>query len=215
MLLGTAALFVVPGLVGAESNLALFKLITDALPAWAVGIVGVAAALSSIVPMAVFMLVIGTMWGRSVLSLVPRLRAREKGLSQIVVVVAGSLALLMTYTAPNTLVRLSLISYEGMAQLLPLVLLGLMWRRMTVVGGVCGLVIGVAIVCVLVFSGNDPLWGINAGLLALVVNLAVSVAVSLSVVRRYGASDPGDERADEDVLALEEFTDAAVVRGPA
>lgn len=206
MLLGMAALFVVPGLVGAESNLALFKLITDALPAWAVGVVGVAAALSSIVPMAVFMLVIGTMWGRSVLSLAPRLRAREKGLSQAVVVVAGALALAMTYTAPNTLVRLSLISYEGMAQLLPLLLLGLMWRRMTVVGGVCGLAVGVALVCALVFSGNDPLWGVNAGLLALVVNLLVSVVVSL-----YGAPDAGDERDDEDVLALEEFTDAAVV----
>lgn len=210
MLLGTAALFVVPGLVGAESNLALFKLVTDALPAWAVGIVGVAAALSSIVPMAVFMLVIGTMWGRSVLSLVPRLRAREKGLSQCVVVVAGALALLMTYTAPNTLVRLSLISYEGMAQLLPLLLLGLVWRRMTVVGGVCGLVVGVVIVCVLVFSGNDPLWGVNAGLLALVVNLLVSVVVSL-----YGPPERGDRRADEDVLAREEFTDAAVVRASA
>lgn len=68
MLLGMAALFVVPGLVGAESNLALFQLVVDSLPAWAVGVVGVAAALSSIVPMAVFMLVIGTMWGRSVLA---------------------------------------------------------------------------------------------------------------------------------------------------
>lgn len=71
MLLGMAALFVVPGLAGADSNLALFKLIVDSLPAWAVGVIGVAAALSSVVPMAVFMLVIGTMWGRSVLSLVP------------------------------------------------------------------------------------------------------------------------------------------------
>ncbi len=206
MLLGTAALFVVPGLVGAESNLALFKLVTDSLPAWAVGLVGVAAALSSIVPMAVFMLVIGTMWGRSVLSLSPRLRRREKGAAQLVVVVAGVLALVMTYTAPNTLVRLSLISYEGMAQLLPLVLLGLVWRRMTLRGGVCGLVVGVAVVCALVFSGNDPLWGVNAGLLALVVNLAVAVSVSL-----LGAPETGDERGDEDVLALEEFTDAAVV----
>ncbi|GGY52037.1 sodium:solute symporter [Streptomyces tanashiensis] len=210
MLLGLAALFVVPGLTGAETNLALFKLVTDSLPGWAVGVVGVAAALSSIVPMAVFMLVIGTMWGRSVLSLVPRLRSREKGLSQSVVVVAGALALLLTYTAPNTLVRLSLISYEGMAQLLPLVLLGLVWRRMTLVGGVCGLVVGVAIVCALVFSGNDPLWGVNAGLLALVVNLAVAVPVSL-----FGPPERGDDRADAEVLALEEFTDAAVrpVRG--
>ncbi|MCF3148381.1 sodium:solute symporter family protein, partial [Streptomyces platensis] len=66
MLLGMAALFVVPGLTGADSNLALFTMVVDSLPAWAVGLVGVAAALSSIVPMAVFMLVIGTMWGRSV-----------------------------------------------------------------------------------------------------------------------------------------------------
>ncbi|MCF3177861.1 sodium:solute symporter family protein, partial [Streptomyces sioyaensis] len=64
VLLGMAALFVVPHLTGAGSNLALFKLVVDSLPAWAVGLIGVAAALSSIVPMAVFMLVIGTMWGR-------------------------------------------------------------------------------------------------------------------------------------------------------
>ncbi|MFJ9433430.1 sodium:solute symporter [Streptomyces sp. NPDC101490] len=208
MLLGTAALFVVPGLVGAESNLALFKLVTDSLPAWAVGLVGVAAALSSIVPMAVFMLVIGTMWGRSVLSLAPGPQAREKGLSQLVVVVAGALALLMTYTAPNTLVRLSLISYEGMAQLLPLVLLGLVWRRMTLVGGVSGLAVGVVIVCALVFSGHDPVWGTNAGLVALAVNLAVSVLVSL-----YGPPGRADDRPDGEVLAREEFTDAAVGTG--
>ena len=208
MLLGMAALFVVPGLVGAESNLALFKLVVDALPAWAVGIVGVAAALSSIVPMAVFMLVIGTMWGRSVLSLAPRLREREKGLSQLVVVLAGGLALVMTYTAPNTLVRLSLISYEGMAQLLPLVLWGLLWRKLTLVAGMSGLVVGVSVVCVLVFGGNDPVWGVNAGLVALVANLVVTVAVTL-----LGPADR-DERPDEDVLGREEFTDAALPGPP-
>jgi SSS family solute:Na+ symporter len=179
MLLGMAALFVVPGLTGADSNLALFKLVIDALPEWAVGVVGVAAALSSIVPMAVFMLVIGTMWGRSVLSLVPRLKRREKGISQVVVVIAGTLALILTYTAPNTLVRLSLISYEGMAQFVPLLLLGLVWRRMTLYGALSGLAVGVGIVCGLVFTGHDPLWGVNAGLLALAANLAVAIPVSL------------------------------------
>ncbi|MFD7018110.1 sodium:solute symporter [Streptomyces sp. NPDC059928] len=178
MLLGMAALFVVPGLAGADSNLALFRLVVDSLPAWTVGIVGVAAALSSIVPMAVFMLVIGTMWGRSVLSLVPRLRERQKAASQVVVVVAGALALLMTYTVPNTLVRLSLISYEGMAQLLPMLLLGLVWRRVTLTGGLAGLAVGVAMVCWFVFSDRDPVWGVNAGVIALGVNLLVAVAVS-------------------------------------
>ncbi|MFD8408325.1 sodium:solute symporter [Streptomyces anulatus] len=195
MLLGLAALFVVPGLAGAESNLALFKLVVDSLPAWAVGVIGVAAGLSSIVPMAVFMLVIGTMWGRSVLSLVPRLAERQKSAAQVVVVVAGGLALLLTYTAPNTLVRLSLISYEGMAQLLPMVLLALVWRRLTFRGAFSGLIVGVAVVCVLVFSGNDPVGGVNAGLVALAANLAVALAVTFAGPRDV------DPRPDAEVLA--------------
>ncbi|OKK19862.1 sodium:solute symporter [Streptomyces sp. CB00455] len=198
MLLGMAALFVVPGLTGADSNLALFKLVVDSLPAWAVGVIGVAAALSSIVPMAVFMLVIGAMWGRSVLSLLPRWSAgeRQKTASQVVVVVAGSVALVLTYTAPNTLVRLSLVSYEGMAQLVPMLLLGLVWRRLTAAGAVSGLVAGVGLVCALVFTGHDPVWGVNAGMVALVLNLAVALAVSL-----LGPPEADDGRPDEEVLA--------------
>jgi SSS family solute:Na+ symporter len=208
MLLGLAALFVVPGLVGADSNLALFKLVVDSLPAWSVGIIGVAAALSSIVPMAVFMLVIGTMWGRSVLSLVPRWEARQKGAAQVVVVVAGGLALLLTYVAPNTLVRLSLISYEGMAQLLPMLLLGLLWRRLTLPAAMSGLVVGVTLVCVLVFGGHDPLWGMNAGIVALAANLAVALAVTYAGPAA-GLSSP-DGRPDRDVLATD-----GVESGPA
>ncbi|WP_411145179.1 sodium:solute symporter family protein [Streptomyces sp. x-80] len=198
MLLGLAALFIVPGLVGADSNLALFKLVVDSLPAWAVGVIGVAAALSSIVPMAVFMLVIGTMWGRSVLGAIPRLAHRQKLWSQLVVVAAGALALLLTYTAPNTLVRLSLISYEGMAQLVPMLLLGLVWRRLTLHAAVSGLVVGFTLVCVLVFSGNDPVWGMNAGLVALAVNVVVALAVTWLGPRA------ADDRPDAEVLALED-----------
>ncbi|MET9606103.1 sodium:solute symporter family protein [Streptomyces sp. NPDC006512] len=201
MLLGMAALFVVPGLTGAESNLALFKLVVDSLPAWAVGVIGVAAALSSIVPMAVFMLVIGTMWGRSVLSLVPRWSAGERQVlaSRIVVVTAGSVALVMTYAAPSTLVRLSLVSYEGMAQLLPMLLLGLVWRRLTAAGAVGGLAVGVAVVCGLVFTGHDPVWGVNAGMVALMLNLAVALGVSWAAGPRGDAE--ADGRPDAEVLA--------------
>ncbi|MGQ4515669.1 sodium:solute symporter family transporter [Streptomyces sp. DW26H14] len=212
MLLGLAATFVVPGLAGADSNLALFKLVVDALPAWAVGVVGVAAALSSVVPMAVFMLVIGTMWGRSVLSLVPRLRgeARQKTAAQAVVVIAGALALVLTYAAPNTLVRLSLISYEGMAQLLPMVLLGLVWRRLTLVAGLGGLAVGVALVCALVFGGHDPVAGVNAGIVGLVANLLVALALTYAGIGRAAAR--ADTRPDDEVLADDGLREPA---GPA
>ncbi|MGW7575420.1 sodium:solute symporter family protein [Streptomyces sp. NPDC054765] len=229
VLLGMAALFVVPGLVGADSDLALFTMVVDSLPAWAVGLIGVAAALSSIVPMAVFMLVIGTMWGRSVLGALPRpgggaageasgegrwravAGGRQKLWSQLVVVVAGALALLLTYTAPDTLVRLSLISYEGMAQLVPMLLLGLVWRRLTRCAAVSGLVAGCALVCVLVFGGHDPLWGMNAGIVALAVNVAVAL-----VVTWRGPRDT-DGRPDAEVLALDdEFPrEGALPRGAA
>ncbi|MFI0911869.1 sodium:solute symporter [Streptomyces abikoensis] len=201
MLLGMAAIFVVPGLTGAGSNLALFKLVVDSLPAWAVGVIGVAGALSSIVPMAVFMLVIGTMWGRSVLGAIPWLAERperQTAAARIVVVGAGALALLLTYTAPNTLVRLSLISYEGMAQLVPMILLGLMWRRLTLWGALSGLVVGATLVCALVFTKHDPVWGVNAGALALVANVLVALAVS------WWGPRPGPAEAarpDDEVLA--------------
>ncbi|MFE0104074.1 sodium:solute symporter [Streptomyces sp. NPDC059009] len=206
MLLGIAALFVVPGLAGAGSNLALFELVVDSLPAWVVGVVGVAAALSSIVPMAVFMLVIGTMWGSSVLPLVPRWRGavRQRVGSQVVVVVAGALALVMTYAAPNTLVRLSLISYEGMAQLVPMVLLGLVWRKLSLVGALSGLVVGVVIVCVLVFSEHDPVLGVNAGILALGVNLLVALGVSFAY---ESPADRADPRPDDIVLARDPISE--------
>ncbi|MFI6873054.1 sodium:solute symporter [Streptomyces sp. NPDC050400] len=208
MFLGMAALFVVPGLTGADSNLALFKLVVDSLPAWAVGIIGVAAALSSIVPMAVFMLVIGTMWGSSVFSLVPRWRGSSqalKGWSQLVVVVAGTVALVLTYAAPNTLVRLSLISYEGMAQLVPMLLVGLLWRRLSFVGAVSGLVVGVGVVCGLVFGGHDPVFGVNAGIVALAANLAVTLAVT------YACPADRDARPDSEVLAQDPVSEPDAV----
>lgn len=200
MVLGMAALFVVPDLT--NSNLALFAMVVRAFPAWLVGIIGAAGALSSIVPMAVFMLVIGTMWGRSILGRSRRTAGHQKTLSQAVAFVTGLVALVLTFATPNTLVRLSVISYEGIAQFAPLVLIGLIYRRMTVAAATSGLIAGVVVVCLLVFSGHDPLVGINAGLIGLAVNVAVNFGVGALVPSRRSL-----EQRDE-LLALEDLTSA-------
>ncbi len=179
VLLGMAALFVVPNLE--TDDLALLTMVTQELPAWIVALVGVAGALSAIVPMAVFMLCIGTLWGtRSVR------RARAVMLASGLAALAGALLV------PDALVRLSVISYEGIAQLVPPLVGGLLWRRMTVQGALAGLLVGVAIVAPLALSGNDPLIGINAGLLGLVANVIVNVAVSRAarVQRSEGSLTP-------------------------
>src|SRR6185436_4566792 len=184
VMLGMAALFVVPNL---ETNdLALLSMVTRELPGWVVGIVGVAGALSAIVPMAVFMLCIGTMWGKSVLG--GRDAARHKRQSQVVVFCSGLVALGGALLFPDALVRLSVLSYEGIAQLVPAVVGGLLWRRMTVQGALAGLLVGEAIVVPLALSGHDPFLGINAGLLGLVANVIVNVAVSKA---RPEPAEPG------------------------
>ncbi|MEV6234091.1 sodium:solute symporter family protein [Saccharopolyspora shandongensis] len=200
ILLGLAAVFVVPGLD--DSNLAMFKLVVDSMPAWLVGLVGVAGALSSIVPMAVFMLVIGTMWGRSVLGVHPRTAPHQKQLSQLVTFAVGLVALLFTFISPSTLVQLSVLSYQGLAQLLPVVLISLLWKRMSTAAAASGLAAGVVVVAVLVITGNDPWLGINAGLLGLAANILVNVAVTLA---RPATTPP--ER-----LAVDETPEEAAVR---
>jgi SSS family solute:Na+ symporter len=114
MMIGATALFVVPALNNAD--LALFTLVTDALPAPVVAIVGVAGALSAIVPMSVFVLAIGTLWGKTILGggngADPRGRgsrtrqddARVKRLCQVVCFVAGLIALAGSLFYPNALV---------------------------------------------------------------------------------------------------------------
>lgn len=178
ILLGLAALFVVPGL--SDSNLAMFRLVVDSMPAWLVGLVGVAGALSALVPMAVFMLVIGTMWGRSILGAHPRTAPHQKRLSQLVAFVVGLVALAFTFLSPNSLVALSVLSYQGLAQLLPVVLLSLLWRRMSATAATAGLVVGIATVSAMIMSGYETWFGINAGVVALALNLVVTFLLTLA-----------------------------------
>lgn len=182
MLLGMAAVFVVPHLK--DGDLALLALSIKAFPAWFVGLTGVAGALSAIVPMTVFMLVIGTMWGRSILGLGVRSERAQHRLSQLVTFLVGLIALVFSITLPSTLVRLSVISYEGITQLAPVLILGLLWRGMNAKGAVAGYAAGVALVFILFATGHDPLFGINGGLYGLIVNTLVGVVVSLATATR-------------------------------
>ncbi|MER7200990.1 sodium:solute symporter [Streptomyces sp. CB01635] len=189
MMVGATALFVLPGL--GNPDLALFKLVTDSLPSPVVAVIGVAGALSAIVPMSVFMLSIGTLWGKTVLgggngadprrprpAVTDDHDLRTKRRSQAVCVLAGLVALGGSLFYPNTLVQLSVLSYEGLAQLVPVVLLSLFWRRMTARAGISGMLVGLAVMTGLWATDNDPWHGVNGGIIALAANLVVTFAVT-------------------------------------
>ncbi|HHX47850.1 MAG TPA: sodium:solute symporter family protein [Brevibacterium sp.] len=192
MMVGVAALFVVPALK--DADLALFSVVIESLPAPIVAIIGVAGALSAIVPMSVYMLSIGSMWGRTVLggglagpknaaSMTPeQLNARglrQKTPSQWVCLAVGIIALIMSLLMPDALVELSVLSYEGLAQVVPAALLSLYWPRMSKQAAAAGLVVGSVVMVALHYTGLDPLLGINGGLWAVAANLIVVVAVTL------------------------------------
>jgi SSS family solute:Na+ symporter len=139
------------------------------------------------------------MWGKSVLGLGRDDPARHKRMSQLVVFLAGLVALGGALALPNALVRLSVLSYEGIAQLVPAVVGGLLWRKMTTAGAFAGIVVGEAIVVPLTLSSHDPWHGVNAGLLGLVANVIVNVAVSRAWPSAQGSRDGRFRRGSADV----------------
>ena len=58
-------------------------------------------------------------------------------------------------------------------------LASLLWRRTSKPAVAAGLVAGVALVLYLVIAGHDPIWGLNAGIVALIANALVLVLGSL------------------------------------
>lgn len=180
ILIGTAALFAAPTLK--NPDLALFTLVTDSLPAPVVALIGIAGALSAIVPMSVFLVAIGTLWGRTILGGGlhgnPSSETRQRRSAQLIGLTVGAIALAGALIYPKVLVNLSVLSYEGIAQLVPAVLLGLYWRRLTALGVGLGLITGSTVVLLLHATGHDPLFGLNGGLYALAANLVVAAAIS-------------------------------------
>jgi len=81
------------------------------------------------------------------------------------------------------LVNLLLTGYSGVTQFFPMLVLGIFWKKATKLGAYCGLLIGEILVFGLIIGKMDPVpflgQHLNAGFVALVINLIIFVAISL------------------------------------
>ena len=100
-------------------------------------------------------------------------------LAKIIVVVITGVALAFAIFSSASLVELLLLAYAGITQFFPGVIFGLYWKRVTTAGVFAGLLAGVGLAMLLVFSKHDPLFGLNAGFIALCLNVAVTVMTSI------------------------------------
>lgn len=176
---GFAALLVVPGL--ADGDLALITLVRKTFPAWFLGFIGGAGALTAMVPAAIILLTAATLFAKNVYRpiLAPRMTdAQTARLARVMVVVLSLVSLYFAIYSSTTLVSLLLLGYAGVTQFFPGVVLGLYWGRATTSGVLAGLLAGLGSVAFLLLTGRDPFLGLNAGFFALCLNFVVTILVS-------------------------------------
>lgn len=179
-MVGFTALLVIPGLE--NGDLAFLDLVNRTYPPWFMGFVGAAGAVTAMVPAAILVLFASTLVSKNIYQTGFRPLASDEQvmrLSRIMVIVIMAVSLFFALQFPNELVPLLILGYDGVCQFFPGVVFGLFWRRVSKAGVFSGILTGVAVVALLILTGNDPFLGINAGFVGLVFNATVTAIVSL------------------------------------
>lgn len=180
LFVGLSAVLVLPGL--RDGDLSLLIMVQKTFPAWFLGIVGGAGALTAMVAAAIQLLTGATLYAKNLFRpmLAPGMTDQKVAtLAKVMVLVLTMGALVLAIYSSVSLVSLLLLGFAGVAQLFPGVVLGLFSKRVTTSGVFAGLITGIAIAVFLMLTGRDPYHGLNAGFIALCFNFVVTGAVSL------------------------------------
>ncbi len=176
-----ATVLILPGL--ANGDVALLTVARQTFPPWLLGVAGGAGVLTAMVPAAILVLTAATLFAKNLYRplFAPAMSDEQVArLARAMVVVLGLTSLAFAIFTASTLVSLLLTGYALVAQFFPGVVLGLYWRRVTARAVFAGMLVAVAAVAALKLSQHDPLFGVNAGFLALCLNFAIVVSVSLA-----------------------------------
>lgn len=181
---GFAALLIVPGLKDADSS--FLVVVQRYYPPWVMGFVAGAGSLAALVPACALLLAGASVFVKNVLgdgfgiatSDSARIVATRATIACIAV-----LALLLWLFYTTTLVDLLLLYYNGVTQFMPGFVFALIWRRTSAWSIGAGIAGGFATALYLWHHQFAP-WGMNAGFLALLVNVALVAIVTWLRPRR-------------------------------
>jgi len=180
LFVGLSAVLVLPNLN--NGDLSLLAMVRKTFPAWFLGIVGGAGALTAMVAAAIQLLTGATLYAKNLFRpiLAPGMSDQKvANIAKVMVLVLTFGALILAIYSSPTLVSLLLLGFAGIAQLFPGVVLGLFSRRVTTSGVFAGIAAGIVIAMLLMLTGRDPYYGVNAGFIALCCNFAVTAVISL------------------------------------
>ncbi|MBD5634054.1 MAG: sodium:solute symporter family protein [Candidatus Eremiobacteraeota bacterium] len=188
---GFTALLVVPGLKGTAADQSFLLVVQRYYPPWVLGSVAFAGCLAALVPASGQILGAASLFTKNVLgdgfgiatSDAERLRT-----TRILVVVVAALALGWWLAARTSLVGLLLIGYSGVTQFFPGVVLALGTGRFAAAAVGAGIACGIVVVILAAALAMPTLFGLNVGLFALFVNVAVAVATNALLPKRRKAA---------------------------
>jgi solute:Na+ symporter, SSS family len=178
---GLSAALIVPGLNGTAVDQSFLLVVQRYYPSWILGMVAAAGALAALVPASALLLAGAGVITKNVVGDWLGLATRDKErtlLTRVLVLVVAVLALIFWLDAQRTVVELLLLYYNGITQFTPGVVASFVWKRATAWGVGLGIAAGLLVAVPLAGLNITP-WGINVGLLGLVANIIVLVAVSL------------------------------------
>jgi SSS family solute:Na+ symporter len=180
-----------PGLP--DGDLALLTIVRQSFPAWFLGVVGGAGALTAMVPASILILTAATLFAKNFYRPIfaPAMTDDQVArLARAMVLVLSLTSLYLATHSSTTLVSLLLLGYAGVSQFFPGVVLGLYWQRVSMAGVFAGLISGVATVVFLILTHRDPFAGWNAGFLGLCINFPITAVFSLLTIHVGQALPP-------------------------
>jgi SSS family solute:Na+ symporter len=198
---GFAAILRVPGLSGGDIDLALLKLSLQTFDPWFVGVIGAAGLLTALVPGAMILTTASTILASDVYRAGIRRDASDAQVNKLarwLVPCVALAAIGLTLNGGTTIVALLLMGYNFVTQLFPAVLCSLAARNpITKQGAFCGILVGAIAVATITLTKStvgglfpflpQTLKDLNVGMVALLLNIAVTAVVSLLTQHRTPA----------------------------
>ncbi|MDZ5719719.1 sodium:solute symporter [Bacillus sp. SXabc123] len=192
LFVGFAAILQVPGLKGADGDLSLLRLSLQTFDPWFVGIVGAAGLLTALVPGSMILMSASTLFAKNVYKVfAPRTTDQQvSALAKFLVPVFALISVYFTFKGGNTIVTLLLMGYSLVTQLFPALLFSLFKHHIvTKQGAFAGIITGVGAVSYITLTETtigtlfpalpQAAKDLNVGIVALLLNITVMMAISL------------------------------------
>jgi SSS family solute:Na+ symporter len=194
---GFTALLILPGLKGPAADQSFMLVVQRYYSPWILGFIAAAGCLAGLVPASVQILAAASIVSKNVLGDtfgIAKTSAAQTRATRILVLVVAILAFGFWALAKTTLVGLLLIAYTGITQLFPGVALSFAPNRPRAAGVAAGILTGIAVLAAFALTGTTIVGGVNVGIVALGLNIVVTVLVGyVPAMLRLGGS-PADSR---------------------